>query len=224
MKKLLFSILLILSFTQLFAQSEKGKHEVSVNLLDIDLVINSSNRVGKALLGTGLIYSYWFNDLLAIETGISSYETNVVDDCRFCFFFNQQSGKGFYTNKEFRLGLKMEKPSRRVSGLYWLMGATMKYGRADYRAILEGLAFAFDPNTGEPLEVVFITDRDVTTRYIAGGLDLGFKIYPNNHMFIAFVSNVSTVVEFNLDNTSMTTFMDNTLSGNFLELRTGIRF
>lgn len=226
MKNLLLLVFFSLSLAKLFAQSEVvegGKHELSLNLLDIDMVINSENQESKILLGTGLLYSYQFSDLLFFQGGISSYETNVKDNCIFCFF-NNRSGDGFYKNKEVRVGLTIEKPSNRALRCSWLLGSTIKYGRADYRAILEETVFTFDPVTFEPEERIVRTHRNKTTRYVAAGLDLGLKYYPNNHVFIAFVSNVSTVSEFDIDNQTNQKFNSSRVRGNVLELRTGIRF
>lgn len=229
MKRLLFSIVLSLSLVQLFAQVEDAKHEVSLTLVDMDMVLNSEHQESKILLGTGLLYSYQLNDLLFIQAGASSYETNVEDNCRFCFFNNDEEGNGFYKNKEFRVGFTVEKPSRRKSIITWIIGGTFKYGRADYRAILEQGITTFDPITFEPETVFRSIDKNVTTRYLSGGLDIGFKFYPHDNVFVALVSNVSAIAEFNIDNTISSQFFnslekDTRVTANVLELRTGIRF
>ena len=229
MKKLLLSCLFILSSMQLFAQTENAKHEVSLVLLDLDRVVNSRNQKSKFLFATGLIYSYQLSDLFSVQLGISSYETNIEDNCRLCFFDNIAEGEGFYQNKEIRTGLKIEKPSRKLDQLSWLIGGTLRYGRADYRAILERATVTFEPITFEANTEIFLIDTNVTTRYVSTGLDIGFKVYPRDYMFIGFVSNASFLIDFSKDNTVDSQFFNPTSQGiritaNVFELRTGIRF
>jgi hypothetical protein len=230
MKKILLAFSFSLIVAQLFAQKEI-KHEVSLNLLDVDFVMNSLNRESKAVIGTGIIYAYQFNDLMVLQAGFSSYKTLVEDNCTFCFFQNETNGKGVFTNNEFRLGFAIEKPGRKIPEGKWIVGSTMKLGKANYRAILQQSSFDFF--TGE--EIIFNIDRDITSTYAAFGLDLGYKYFLNPNIFVVAVSNASTFTIAQRDNITgqpitrntilgATTRLSNRLSPNVLELRVGFRW